>query len=294
MKISCSNNFCKNQKLFQKDGFYFRKSDSKKIQRYRCKICGKRTSTAQLSSCFGQKKRTINHLVESLICSKVSYRRAALILSVDKKTIHRKVIFLGIQAKRFNDKYLATFYKNKAINIQFDDLITKEKTKLKPVSITVSTDVESGLLLSIHASQIPAFGHLAKISREKYGKRKSHHKESLKKMFDEIFPLVSQNALIASDEHHFYPDFVNRYFPDADYQRFKSIKGCVAGQGELKRAARDPLFGINHKLAMMRDDINRLVRRSWCVTQSIEMLQYHLEIYKKFHNTKLLQKKGEF
>jgi IS1 family transposase len=39
---------------------------------------------------------------------------------------------------------------------------------------------------------------------------------------------------------------------------------------------------------MMRDDINRLVRRSWCVTQSVEMLQHHLEIYKKFHNTKLV------
>ena len=288
MKIKCSEDSCQNNKFFQKDGFYFRKNDSKKIQRYRCKVCGKRISNAQLSNCFGQKKRTINHLVESLICSKVSYRRAALILGVDKKTIHRKVIFLGLQAKIFNQKHLFKNLKNKVYNLQFDDLITKEKTKLKPLSISCAVDVESGLLLSLKASQIPSFGHLAKLSRKTYGKRESHLKLGLKEMFDEIHPFVSENALIRSDEHQFYPEFVTRYFPKADYERYKSIKGCVAGQGELKKTKRDPLFAINHKLAMMRDNINRLVRRSWCVTQSVEMLGHHLEIYKKFHNTKLV------
>jgi hypothetical protein len=288
MALRCSEDSCFNNKYFQKDGFYFRKSDSKKIQRYRCKICGKRTSNAQLSSAYGQKKRTINHLVESLICSKVSYRRAAKILNVDKKTIQRKVIFLGLKAKKYNHKFLKIFYKRKATHIQFDDLITKEKTKLKPLTISATVDVDSGLLLSLVASQIPSFGHLAKISRKKYGKRESFHKVGLKTMFDEIYPFVDEFSEIRSDEHNLYPSFVSQYFPKSFYKRFPSIKGCVAGQGELKRSARDPLFGINHKFAMMRDDINRLVRRSWCVTQSVEMLQHHLEIYKKFHNTKLV------
>jgi transposase-like protein len=287
MRIKCSEDFCNNNKHFQKDGFYFRKSDSKKIQRYRCKLCGKRTSTAQLSPAYNQKKRTINHLVESLICSKVSYRRAAKILNVDKKTIHRKVIFLGLEARKYNQKFLRVLYKNKASHIQFDDLITKEKTKLKPLTISAAVDADKGYLLSFVAAQIPSFGHLAKISRKKYGKRKSFHKEALKKMFEEIFPYVDEYAEIRSDEHQLYPGFVNHYFPKSFYKRFPSIKGCVAGQGELKRSARDPLFKINHKFAMMRDDINRLVRRSWCVTQSVEMLQHHLEIYKKFHNSKL-------
>jgi hypothetical protein len=287
MRLKCSEDSCFNTKYFQKDGFYFRKSDSKKIQRYRCKVCGKRTSNAQLSAAYGQKKRTINHLVESLICSKVSYRRAAKILKVDKKTIHRKVIFLGLKAKKYNEKFLKTFYNRKATHIQFDDLITKEKTKLKPLTISATVDVNSGLLLSLVASQIPSFGHLAKVSRKKYGQRKSFHKVGLKTMFDEIQPYVDEYAEIRSDEHGLYPGFVSQYFPKALYKRFPSIKGCVAGQGELKRSARDPLFGINHKFAMMRDDINRLVRRSWCVTQSVEMLQHHLEIYKKFHNTNL-------
>ncbi|MBD67124.1 MAG: hypothetical protein CME62_18130, partial [Halobacteriovoraceae bacterium] len=65
-------------------------------------------------------------------------------------------------------------------------------------------------------------------------------------------------------------------------------RGCIAGQGELKKLRRDPLFALNHTCAMLRDNISRLVRKSWCVSQSIEKLQLHLDLYMKFHNTKLI------
>lgn len=288
MKLTCPENSCQNQTHFQKDGHYFRKSDSKYIQRYRCKVCGKKTSTAQLSSCYGQKKRTVNHMIEALLCSKVSQRRIAKILKVDKKTVHRKVIFLGKQAAKFNQKFRDSLVKNKIEHIQIDDMITKEITKLKPVTISAAVDADTRKILALEAAPIPAFGHLAKISVQKYGRRKSEHKDALKKLFDKLYPIVEVDALIRSDKHKFYPEFVQRYFPKAQHQSFESIKGCVAGQGELKKTARDPLYYINHTFGMMRDNINRFVRRSWCVTQDLEMLQHHLEIYIKFHNTQLV------
>ena len=287
MKLTCPENFCKNQSEFYKDGYYFRKNDSKKVQRYRCKLCGKRTSTAQLSARYGQKKRTINHLVAGLLCSKVSQRRAAKILGVDKKTIHRKLIFLGLEAKKSNAEF-RNHIKNKTRFLQFDDLITKEISKLKPVSVSIAVDATSRKILSIQASQIPAFGHLASIAKHKYPFRKSHHRNGLEKMFEQIKNLVSEDAYIISDQHKNYPPFVEKYFPQSEYETVKGGRGCVVGQGELKKLKRDPLYAINHTCAMLRDNVNRLVRRSWCVTQSIEMLQLHLELYMKFHNTKLV------
>ncbi len=288
MKLICPEISCQNQSSFLKDGHYFRKSDSKYIQRYRCKLCGKKTSTSQLSPCYGQNKRSINHLVEALVCSKVSQRRIAKILNVDKKTIHRKIIFLGIQAEKFNQKFRERLASNKVKSIQFDDLITKEQTKLKPVTISAAVDARTRKILALESAPIPAFGHLAHLSVKKYGRRKSLHKQSLKRLFQKLAPITDVQAEIRSDEHKFYPEFVKNYIPSADYQQFKSLKGCVAGQGELKKSANDPLYHINHTFAMMRDNINRLVRRSWCVTQDLEMLQYHLEIYIKYHNTKLV------
>ena len=288
MKLTCSEISCQNNKFFQKDGFYFRKSDSKYIQRYRCKVCGRRTSTARLSPCYRQKKRTINHLIESMYCSKVSMRRIALNLNVDKKTVARKVEFLGLQARKFNLKYLQKLRNNPVEHLQFDDLITKERTKMLPVTISVAVDADTRRILSLVATQIPAFGLLAKKSRAKYGYRKSEHKLGLKQMFQTIENVIAKDALIRSDEHKFYPEFVQAFFPNATYIRHKGGRGCIAGQGELKKLRRDPLFALNHTCAMLRDNISRLVRKSWCVTQSIEKLQLHLDLYMKFHNTKLI------
>ena len=287
MKLSCPENSCQNLNSLRKDGHYFRKSDSKFIQRYRCNQCGRKTSTAVLSACYGQNKRTINHMVEKLYVSKVSMRRIALILGVDKKTIARKVIFLGIEAKKYNQKFLASL-KNSVQHLQFDDLITKEKTKLKPLSISGAVCANSRKILSLKVSTIPSFGLLAEKSRQKYGYRISTHKKNLDELFDEISNTVQPNAIIRSDEHKLYPEVVKKYFPNHVYQRFKGGRACVVGQGELKKLSCDPLFAINHTFAMLRDNISRLVRRSWCVTQSAEMLQHHLEIYMKYHNTKLV------
>ena len=55
----------------------------------------------------------------------------------------------------------------------------------------------------------------------------------------------------------------------------KGEKAAITGQGELKKKQRDPLFSINHTLAMLRANINRLVRRTWCTTK----------IYMDVHNT---------
>lgn len=285
MKLRCPEDSCQSQS-FTKDGHYFRKSDSKYIQRYKCKLCKRRTSTAILSTCFRQNKRRVNSMIEALLCSKVSQRRIAKILKIDKKTVHRKVIFLGIQAKKYNHLYRDKLVKIK--ELQFDDLITKERTKLLPLTITGVVDTRTRMILALEAGKIPAFGHLAKSSRKKYGPRKSEQKKTLKAAFEKVKGLVDKDALIKSDEHKLYPEFVKKYFPNSNYQRYPSIKGCVAGQGELKKSAKDPLYCINHSFAMMRDNMNRLVRRSWCVTQNLEMLQHHLEIYIKYHNTQLI------
>ncbi len=288
MKLSCPKKFCQNSSVLQKDGTYFRKSDSKTIQRYRCKKCGKRFSTARLSACFNQNKRPVNHLVGKLYCSKVSIRRIAKLLRVDKKTVQRKIAFLGIQAKLFNQRFVHKQFQQNVTHMQMDDLITKEKTKMLPLSISLACDANTRMILGFKVSQIAAFGHLAQKSRQKYGPRKSRHRLKLHELMQEITPLISERALIRTDEHQFYPEVIKKYLPNSQHQRFKGGKGSISGQGEMKKLTRDPLFAINHTFAMLRDNISRLVRRSWCVTQKVEILEHHLHIYMKFHNTQLV------
>lgn len=215
-------------------------------------------------------------------------RRSAIVLDIHRTTVERKLVYLANKSRKLHADLMREKEKNKTNHLQFDDLITTEHTKLKPLSISVAVDSKSRFILGMKVSIIAAFGHLARISKTKYGKRKSTHKENLESLFKEISKAVSPLAEIKSDEHRFYQEAVEKFFPKASYRQFKGDKARIAGLGELKRNGRDPLFMINHTCAMLRANINRLFRRTWCTTKRIARLEDHLAIYMYFHNSVLI------
>jgi len=271
---------------FIKDGRYFRKNDSRYVQRFQCKECFKKFSIATTELECGHKKRRINYQVFKLYCSGVSLNRMAWILGVHRLTIKRKILYLAKKCNRDHQKLI----QNRVFSeIHIDDLITIEHTKLKPLSVTNIYASDQRLILKSQVSQIPAFGLLAKISRAKYGYRESHLREGLDKVFTEVAPYIKKDALFKSDMHQLYPEYIFKYFPKAELQTFKSEKGCVSGQGELKKQKYDPIFSINQFNAKLRADLNRLFRRTWCTTKDPRMLQCHLDIYRHFYNLRSLK-----
>ncbi|HIC44550.1 MAG TPA: hypothetical protein EYO73_09805 [Sulfurimonas sp.] len=293
MSYSCPNHCTKksseNKFTIKKDGVYFRKSDSRMIQRFLCQICGKRFSNATFSPCYRQKKRRVNEILFKLLSSGVSMRRAALILNIHRTTVKRKLEFLAKRSKERHEKLLKTLEKGPVTHLQFDDLITIEHTKLKPLSVSIAVDAHRRIILGAEVSKIPAFGLLAEKSRQKYGRRPNHHAKGLSRLFNSLLRAVDKNALIKSDEHQRYPEFVKKFFPSAVYKRYKGARGAVVGQGELKKIKRDPLFMLNHTCAMFRANVNRPIRKTWCTTKDPGMLQKHLFIYMDFHNSILVR-----
>jgi transposase-like protein len=289
MKNNCPNFNCACPGLIIRDGTFKRGEDSKFIQRYRCKSCGARFSSATFTSTYKQKKRRINSPLLKLISSGVSLRRSALLLGVNRKTVERKLPFLANRCRKLNNRHLDSF-KGRIHNIQIDDLITKENSKLKPLSVSIAVDENRRLILALEVSQIPAFGHLAKFAVKKYGYRKDEHHEGLTRMFKRITPLVSDEVQVKSDEHQRYPGFISAYLPRAKHLAFKSEKGCVVGQGELKKVGFDPLFIVNHTCATLRANVNRLIRKTWCTTKDPSKLQDHLDVFMYFYNQGLLKK----
>lgn len=281
------NKFCPNPNCafpfhLIRDGHFRRKEDSKIVQRFRCKTCGKRFSNATFSETYYQKKRRINFLFLKLYASGLSINRSARILSVNPKTISRRVSFLGKKCARLNER--ARQKRRNIHNVVMDDLITKENSKLKPLSITIAVDEDRRHILGMEVSQIPAFGHLSKIALKKYGYRANHHPEGLHRLFGSITPSLSREVLIKTDEHTSYPHVIRKYLPRSKHEAYKSERAHVAGQGELKKVSFDPLFMINHTCAMLRANVNRLIRKTWCTTKNVERLKDHLEIFQFYYN----------
>ena len=274
-----------------RNGAYKRSSDGQTIRRYRCKTCNKSFSSATRSPLKWQKKRHINHTLMVILSHRCSLSGAAQILKVNPKTVAKKLSFLGEVCRKRLEKDRAQY--SEIEHVQFDELQTIEHTKCKPLSVAVAVAKKERKILGFQVSKMPATGHLANISRKKYGKRPDERAKGMHQLFDELSRLLRPTTTFSSDECLFYNGVLRRYFPKANYTQHKGKKSCVAGQGELKKAVFDPIFTVNHTFAMMRDGISRLTRRTWNTTKKIQGLIDHLNIYVWMHNTQKTPLFGE-
>ena len=249
--------------------------------------CRKHFSAATGDRCFGQNKRRLNNKIYKELASCVSMRRIARNLGISRTTVMRKLIFLG--QKCLEEIQEQNSKSPKVTRIQFDELETIEHTKLKPLSIPIAVTYPERRILGFEVARMPAKGHLSKLSVKKYGKRKDERAKAMEDLFSSIKPFVDESCVLESDENPYYSRHINKHFPKGRHARFKGRRGSTTGQGELKKVRFDPLFQLNHTCAMLRANINRLVRKTWCTTKVPERLRFHLAIYAHFHNNHLIE-----
>ena len=267
--------------FLKRDGFYHRADDSKSIQRFQCQQCGKKCSDATFKPTYKQKKRRINATVRFCFGSNMCPRDIAELVGVNVKTIAARLIWQAALSRYKNQQYLnAYIHEHGPIKaVQFDDLITFEHTKCKPLTVPVAVIDGKRVPIAFRVASIPAFGHLAKLARKKYGKRDDHSKEEREALFEQLVECLPSTVEFRTDGHKHYPKLIKDYFPQSTHQVFQSARGATVGQGELKKVGYDHLFSVNHCFATMRAKVNRLNRRTWCTTKKPERLADHIDIY---------------
>jgi transposase-like protein len=269
-----------------KNGFFKRKSDSKLIQKLVCKLCKKQFSYATFSECYHQKKRRLNFYINKDLCSSTSLRRIALNYGISRTTVKRKLEFLAFVAEKKHNLWLKEQQKS-FLNIEFDDLETFEHSKCKPVSIPMAVESKTRKIIGFKVGSLAAKGHLVEVAKKKYGKRLDTTIKQRHELFKELKGVVDDKAIFKTDMHKNYPILVKKYFPEGEHKVYRSVRGSLTAQGELKRNRFDPLFSINHVFAMLRDNVKRLSRKTWCSTKKMEWLEKHIMIYVHFHNSVL-------
>ena len=275
---------------FRKHGFFYRRDDARRVQRYRCSLCGRSFSRAGFTPFYRHRHRRLKERIRLSLATNGTIRGTARSLKVDKSTVSRYLVLLARQVRlrrQRNGHQLAL-----AQRVQFDELITFEHTRMKPVSVMLITDTDRWRMLGCIVSRIPASGYLAEKSRKKYGYRADQSIVRRAVLMRRVAPRIDPQARIDTDSHSAYPPLIKRFLPDAKHVRHKSMKAAVVGQGELKTGGWDPLFCVNHQLAMLRANISRLFRRSWNTTKRITRLADHLTIYMDHYNRNLRPRSG--
>ncbi len=264
-----------------RDGFYHRADDSKSIQRIRCKDCGKKFSNATFTPTYRQKRRRINETIRFCLASNMCPRDIAELVGVNIKTVAARLIWLAERSREKNQRKLQAYLDvhGPVKTVQFDDLLTFEHTNCKPLTVPLAVIDGARIPLGFKVASIPAFGRLAAIARKRYGKRADHSIQARNELFEELRAILPPEVHFKIDGHKHYPRLIKQYFPQATHSVHISDRGCVVGQGELKKTRFDPLFSVNHSFANIRAKVNRLNRRTWCTTKRPDRLADHIDVY---------------
>lgn len=210
-------------------------------------------------------------------------RRTAKLIHCSKNTVARKLLWLS--------QYPETISQKGALDsehLQIDELETIEHTKLKPLTVPICIN-DNYKILGLSVGKIKAKGLLAGIALKRYGPREDEREKSLTELFENLKKSINKSPLtITTDAHPLYPKLIRKYFPNSKHIQVVSRDHLKKKRELVYTAERkkifDPMFALNQRCAMLRADIRRLTRRSWCTTKKIENLRKHLELYVIYNN----------
>jgi len=266
-------------------GFFSRNCDGRVVERFQCGTCGRRFSTQSFRLDYRLRKPALQYQVLIHFVSKVTMRQSARTLGTTRKTVEHRLRLLGGHLKLFHQARMA----GKQLDgiFQLDEAETFETDRrLRPVTVPVLIEREWRFIVHAETAPLPARGKLSprmlakKLELEIIeGKRRSGSRAAVKKCFESLreHRLLERPLLIQTDKKATYPALLKEVSEKTDvlHERTDSRK---------KRDRRNPLFSINHTLAMLRDGLSRLVRRTWAHAKLRQRLATHLWIYIAWRN----------
>ena len=267
---------------YTKYGYFYRKDGRYKVPRYQCRACGKVFSAQTFAPTHGQHKATVNKSVFKLLASGVTLRRTGRLVGITKDTVMAKLQWLADQAWKVHKWKLLTGAL-KTSYMQFDELLTYEHTKMKPLSVAVAVRPKTGEIIDFDVATVPAFGRIANRSVEKYGFRPDTRQSARASVFGSMAFAAKTGATLRTDDTSAYVGLFNIYL---------KRKGCKLEQqlsagnpaSPSHGGGFDPMFRLNHTFKKLRSDLARLARKTWATTKKIEGLWNHMMLYVAWNN----------
>lgn len=246
------------------------------MQRYLCLTCKLTFSAQSFRVNYRLRKPELDGPIFDAFVSKVTHRQTARILRTRRSTVERRLRRFGIQCREFHRVRFARGLIDGVF--QLDEAETFETDRLrKPVTVPVLIERDSRFFVHIETAPLPA--RVSRGSDAKASPRKSGSRAAVKRCFERLNAHLVEHARprVQTDCKPTYPSILNDVFGKGRCRHQRTIS-------TLKRDTQNPLFAINHTLAMLRDGLSRLVRRTWAHAKLRERLDLHLWIYVAWRN----------
>lgn len=273
---------------WRRKGSFQRRCDGRRVQRFLCLSCRRFFSTQSFRLDYRLRKPALSRVVFRDFVSKVTQRQSARTLRCSRRTIAHRLLLLGEHCQRFHQQQLDGAASRGGIAgvFQLDELETFEHSRrLCPVSVPVLVEQRTFFVVDVETAALPARGKLkpADVERKRKrevveGVRRSESTLAVRRSFQRLAVWHSRDRLVrvVTDRKTSYPTALERAFgAGVAHQRASS---------KTRRDRKNPLFAINHTLAMLRDGMSRLVRRSWAASKKRARLARHLWIWVAYRN----------
>jgi hypothetical protein len=258
------------------------------VRRFHCHICRRSFSVQTFRVDYRLKRPQLTGPLFDAFVSKVTQRQAARMLVCTRKTVRHRLILLASHSREFQTAALERARVRGGLSgrFQLDELQTFEcDRRLQPVTMPVLIHQQSRFVLHVEAAALPARGSLRKRDlerkrrlEERHGVRRSGSREAVKRCFAVLARARNSSALtvIVTDQAPSYPTVLA-----------ETMTGNIVHEqysGKAPRKTSNPLWPINHTLAMLRDGLSRLVRRTWGASKQRGWFAEHAWIWIAYRN----------
>ncbi len=274
--------------LWRRKGKYVRACDAKVVQRFLCRTCRRHFSTQTFRVDYRLHKPTLHLRLFGAFVSKVTQRQSARNFECTRKTVVHRLRLLSKHSRDFHGKALGRAKDRGGLDgeFQLDELETFENSRrLSPVTMPVLMELHSYFVVDVEVGTLPSRGRLSgrelemKLERDRTeGRRRSESRAAVVRCVEVLERVRDPDVQIvfSSDHKSTYPGVLEDVLVDGYvHERHSST---------ARRDRANPLFPINHTLAMFRDGLSRLVRRSWGASKQREWLEIHAWVWIGYRN----------
>jgi len=258
------------------------------VPRFTCLECRRTFSSQSFRLDYRLRKPKLHLALFKDFVSKCTMRQSARTLGCTRRTVAHRLALLGAHCREFHADVLERARRAGGIGgvFQLDELETFEHSRrLRPLTVPVLVERKSYFVLHAACAPLPVRGGLSAAycrrkaaEEERHGKRKSGSVVVVRESFECLARVhrCQGPVMVQTDRKTSYMTSLARIFGGRLRHERHSSKA--------PRTHGNPLFPINHTLAMMRDGVSRLVRRSWAAAKLRQRLATHLWIWIAYRN----------
>lgn len=280
---------------YRRNGSFSRKCDRRRVPRFRCTTCGRGFSVQTFRVDYRLKRPDLLPVLFDLFNSKVTLRQAARLVGSKLDTVARHQQLLGIHFRRFHQAIRLQSARSgrllRSARLAFDELETFETDRvLQPVTVPVVVDADTFFIFDAEVAALAPRenSRKARAIRSRASPwirsggtrgRRCGSRRAVRAVLRRSSGWTALDATVVahSDKKATYGPALARAFGNRLYEHSQT-------PSTAPRTPSNPLFPANLSLAMLRDGVSRLVRRSWAHSKHRGRLRLHLWIWMAWRN----------